>query len=308
MKKPVLVIMAAGMGSRYGGLKQIDPVDKEGHIIMDFSIFDAKRAGFEKVVFIIKRENEEMFREVIGNRLSRQIEVAYVFQELANLPEGYSVPEGRVKPWGTGHAVLSCIDEIDGPFAVINADDYYGMHAFKMAYDFLTSNQEDGDVYHYMMVGYRLENTLTENGHVARGVCVTDEDGHLIKINERTHIEKHDGGTAYTEDDGKTWTMLPKGSIVSMNMWGFTESILQEIKKGFPAFLEKGLQENPMKCEYFLPSVVSELIESEKAIVTVLESEDKWYGVTYREDKPLVMNAIEKLKDEGIYPQHLWKD
>ena len=308
MKKPVLVVMAAGMGSRYGGLKQIDPIDKEGHIIMDFSIYDAVRAGFEKVVFIIKKENEKAFREAIGERLGKQIEVAYVFQELDNLPEGYTVPEGRVKPWGTGHAVLSCIDEIDGPFAVINADDYYGVHAFKMAYDFLTSEQEKEDVYHYMMVGYRLENTLTENGHVARGVCVTDEEGHLIKINERTHIEKHDGGTAYTEDDGKSWTMLPEGSIVSMNMWGFTSSILKEIGSRFPKFLEENLPKNPMKCEFFLPSVVGELLAEDKATVEVLKSEDKWYGVTYKEDKPVVVAAIQKLKDEGRYPQKLWEE
>ena len=189
MKKPVLVVMAAGMGSRYGGLKQIDPVDKEGHIIMDFSIYDAVQAGFRKVVFIIKKENEADFRSAIGDRLSNQLEVSYVFQDLHNIPEGYEVPEGRVKPWGTGHAVLSCINEIDGPFVVINADDYYGSHAFKMAYDFLTENEDNADIYRYMMVGYKLENTLTENGHVARGVCVTDEEGHLLKINERTHIE-----------------------------------------------------------------------------------------------------------------------
>ena len=306
MKKPVLVIMAAGMGSRYGGLKQIDPVDQEGHIIMDFSIFDAKRAGFEKVVFIIKKENEADFKEAVGKRIEKIMDVAYVFQDLNNLPEGYEVPEGRVKPWGTAHAVYSCMDEIDGPFAVINADDYYGSHAFKMAYDFLTENEDTADIYRYMMVGYKLENTLTENGHVARGVCVTDEEGHLLKINERTHIEKHDGGTAYTEADGKTWTMLPEGSTVSMNMWGFTRSILDEIKAGFPAFLEKGIKENPMKCEYFLPSVVSDLLAEGRATVTVLESEDKWYGVTYKEDKPVVVAAVQALKDEGLYPQKLW--
>ena len=197
MKKPVLVVMAAGMGSRYGGLKQIDPVDRDGHIIMDFSIYDAVRAGFEKVIFIIKKENEQVFKEVIGDRLEKFIKVAYVFQDITNLPEGYTVPEGRVKPWGTGHAVLSCIEDIDGPFAVVNADDYYGIHAFRMAYEFLTENQDEEKGYRYMMVGYRLENTLTENGHVARGVCVTDEGGHLIKINERTHIEKRGEGVAY---------------------------------------------------------------------------------------------------------------
>ena len=307
MKKPVLVVMAAGMGSRYGGLKQIDPVDAQGHIIMDFSIFDAVRAGFEKVVFIIKKENEKDFREAIGDRLSRQIEVSYVFQDLHNLPEGYEVPEGRVKPWGTGHAVLSCIGTVDGPFAVINADDYYGKHAFQMAYDFLASGEEEQDVYQYMMVGYKLENTLTENGHVARGVCETDEEGHLIKINERTHIEKREDCTAYTEDDGKTWVEIPEGSTVSMNMWGFSESILGELKNRFRAFLDANLPVNPLKCEYFLPFVVDELLKEKKATVKVMKSMDKWYGVTYKEDKPVVVQAIQKLKDEGLYPQNLWE-
>ena len=307
MKKPVLVVMAAGMGSRYGGLKQIDPVDKEGHIIMDFSIYDAVRAGFKKVVFIIKKENEENFKAAIGDRMSKIIEVAYVFQDLNNLPEGYSVPEGRVKPWGTGHAILSCLDEVDGPFAVINADDYYGSHAFQMAYDFLSKN-EDGDTYRYMMVGYKLENTLTDNGHVARGVCVTDEEGHLVKINERTHIEKREGGAAYTEDDGKTWVEIPEGSTVSMNMWGFSASILKELKDRFSKFLDENLEGNPLKCEYFLPFVVDELLTEKKATVKVLKSMDKWYGVTYKEDKPVVVAAIQKLKDEGLYPQKLWEE
>ncbi len=307
MKKPVLVVMAAGMGSRYGGLKQIDPVDKEGHIIMDFSIYDAVRAGFKKVVFIIKKENEADFKAAIGDRISKIIEVAYVFQDLNNLPEGYSVPEGRVKPWGTGHAILSCLDEVDGPFAVINADDYYGSHAFQMAYDFLSQN-EDGDTYSYMMVGYKLENTLTDNGHVARGVCVTDEEGHLVKINERTHIEKREGGAAYTEDDGKTWVEIPEGSTVSMNMWGFSASILKELKDRFAKFLDENLEGNPLKCEYFLPFVVDELLTEKKATVKVLKSMDKWYGVTYKEDKPVVVAAIQKLKDEGLYPQKLWEE
>lgn len=307
MKKPVLVVMAAGMGSRYGGLKQIDPVDKEGHIIMDFSIYDAVRAGFKKVVFIIKKENEADFKAAIGDRISKIIEVAYVFQDLNNLPEGYSVPEGRVKPWGTGHAILSCLDEVDGPFAVINADDYYGSHAFQMAYDFLSQN-EDGDTYSYMMVGYKLENTLTDNGHVARGVCVTDEEGHLVKINERTHIEKREGGAAYTEDYGKTWVEIPEGSTVSMNMWGFSASILKELKDRFAKFLDGNLEGNPLKCEYFLPFVVDELLTEKKATVKVLKSMDKWYGVTYKEDKPVVVAAIQKLKDEGLYPQKLWEE
>ena len=307
MKKPVLVVMAAGIGSRYGGLKQIDPVDKQGHIIMDFSIYDAVKAGFEKVVFIIKRENEADFKAAIGDRMSKVIEVEYVFQDLHNLPEGYEVPEGRVKPWGTGHAILSCLGTVDAPFAVINADDYYGSHAFQMIYDYLTSHEDD-EKYRYTMVGYVLENTLTENGHVARGVCVTDENGYLQEINERTHIEKRGDETAYTEDDGATWTVIPEGSIVSMNMWGFSQSILKELKDRFAKFLDENLEGNPMKCEYFLPFVVDELLGEDKATVQVLKSLDKWYGVTYKEDKPVVVAAIQALKDSGLYPEKLWEE
>lgn len=305
MKKPVLVIMAAGMGSRYGGLKQIDPIDDQGQIIIDYSIYDAKRAGFEEVIFIIKKENEADFKATIGDRLSKVMKVHYVFQEISNLPEGFAVPEGRVKPWGTGHAVLSCFGTLDAPFAVINADDYYGSNAFQTIYDFLTTHQDD-DTYHYTMVGYVLENTLTENGHVARGVCVTDENGYLQGIHERTRIEKRPEGTAYTEDDGATWTVIPEGSTVSMNMWGFTPSLLKELKERFPAFLEKTMKENPMKGEYFLPSVVGELLAEKKADVQVLKSLDRWYGVTYKEDKPVVVNAIKKMKEDGKYPDKLW--
>lgn len=307
MKKPILVVMAAGMGSRYGGLKQIDPVDKQGHIIMDFSIYDAVKAGFQKVVFIIKKENEADFRAAIGDRISNVIDVEYVFQDLHNLPEGFQVPEGRVKPWGTGHAILSCLGVVDAPFSVINADDYYGSHAFQMIYDYLTTHEDD-EKYRYTMVGYVLENTLTENGHVARGVCVTDQDGYLKEINERTRIEKRGGDTAYTEDDGATWTVIPQGSTVSMNMWGFTESILEELKNRFAKFLEENLEKNPLKCEYFLPFVVDELLTEGKATVQVLKSLDKWYGVTYKEDKPVVVAAIQALKDKGLYPQNLWED
>lgn len=302
MNKPVLVIMAAGMGSRYGGMKQIDPVDEQGHIIMDFSVYDAREAGFEKVVFIIKEENLEDFRQVIGNRVAEKMEVAYVFQKLDNLPEGFSVPEGRKKPWGTGHAVLSCIDTIDGPFAVINADDYYGKQAFHAIYDFLVSHEDD-DKYRYGMVGYVLENTLTDNGHVARGICVTDENGYLTGINERTHIEKHDGGAAYTEDEGATWVTIPMDAVVSMNMWGFSKSLLGELKAEFSDFLRNNLPVNPLKCEYFLPTVVNNLISQNRATVTVLKSEDRWYGVTYKEDKPVVMEAIRRLEEEGKYPK-----
>lgn len=305
MKKPVLVIMAAGMGSRYGGLKQIDPIDPQGHIIMDFSLYDARRAGFEKAVFIIKKENEEVFRECIGNRVSEYMEVAYVFQDLANIPSGYEVPEGRVKPWGTGHAVLSCIDEVDGPFAVINADDYYGSKAFQLIYDFLTANQDD-EKFRYAMVGYILKNTLTENGHVARGICQMDENGYLTGLHERTRIEKTSTGAAYTEDEGKTWVEVPEDSLVSMNMWGFSASILNALKEKFPAFLQENLEKNPLKCEYFLPFVVDELLAEDKATVQVLKTEDRWYGVTYQEDKAMVVKAIQELKNQGLYPPNLW--
>ena len=295
MKKPVLVIMAAGMVSRYGGLKQMDPVDENGHIIMDFS----------KVVFIIKKENEALFKECVGDRVAKKMQVEYVFQDLHNLPEGYIVPEGREKPWGTGHAVLSCLSAVDGPFAVINADDYYGREAFQIIYDFLTTHQDD-EKYQYTMVGYYLKNTLTENGHVARGVCIADEEGKLTGITERTRIEKHADGPAYTEDDGETWTKLPEDTIVSMNMWGFTSGILQELNNRFARFLEENLRKNPLKCEYFLPFVVDELLKENKAEVTVLKSPDRWYGVTYKEDKPVVVEAIKNMRSAGLYPQGNW--
>ena len=301
IKKPVLVIMAAGMGSRYGGLKQIDPVDEKGRIIMDFSIYDAKRAGFEKVIFIIKKEQEDLFREAVGDRVSEYMEVAYAYQEINNIPAGFEVPEGRVKPWGTAHAVYSCKDMIDGPFAVINADDYYGREAFQLIYDYLETHEDD-DKFRYTMVGYKLCNTVTENGYVSRGVCEMNEAGELIGIQERTRIEHHEDGIAFTEDDGATWTHLDDDTTVSMNMWGFSRSILDEIEKGFPAFLEKGLKENPMKCEYYLPGVVSDLLGEDRATVAVLKSADKWYGVTYKEDKPVVMEAIRKMEEEGLYP------
>ncbi|MBS5081275.1 MAG: sugar phosphate nucleotidyltransferase [Clostridiales bacterium] len=305
--KPVLVIMAAGMGSRYGGLKQIDPVDEQGHIIIDFSIFDAVKAGFEKVVFIIKKEDEADFKECIGDRMSKKMDVSYVYQDLHNLPGGFTVPEGRVKPWGTGHAIASCLGKVDGPFAVINADDYYGQHAFETIYNYLNTHEDD-EQYRYTMVGYVLENTLTDHGHVARGVCVTDEQGYLVGIHERTRIEKRGEGAAYTEDDGKTWTEIPKGSTVSMNMWGFSKSILEELQNRFAAFLEENLESNPLKCEYFLPTVVGELLEEGKATVEVLKSSDRWYGVTYKEDKEVVVEAVKNFKIQGLYPDRLWEE
>ena len=305
MKKPVLVIMAAGMGSRFGGLKQIEPIDDKGHMIIDFSIYDAIKAGFEKICFIIKKENESVFKEKIGDRVSPFVEVEYVNQDLNNLPEGYSVPEDRVKPWGTGHAVMSCLDKLDGPFAVINADDYYGRNAFSIIYNFL-DKAVDNEKYNYAMVGYVIENTLTDNGYVARGVCTTDGEGNLIGIKERTHIEKKNDGAAYTKDDGETWIPIPKGSIVSMNMWGFTNSILRELNNRFKSFLDENLKNNPLKAEFFLPSVVGDILKEEKGNVQVLKSQDKWYGVTYKEDKERVVNAIAKFKKDGLYPEKLW--
>ncbi|NLB78102.1 MAG: nucleotidyltransferase [Clostridiaceae bacterium] len=305
MKKPVLVIMAAGMGSRFGGLKQIEPIDDKGHMIIDFSIYDAIKAGYEKICFIIKKENESVFKEKIGDRVSPFVEVEYVYQDLNNLPEGYSVPEDRVKPWGTGHAVMSCLDKLDGPFAVINADDYYGRNAFSIIYNFL-DKAVDNEKYNYAMVGYVIENTLTDNGYVARGVCTTDGEGNLIGIKERTHIEKKNDGAAYTKDDGETWIPIPKGSIVSMNMWGFTNSILRELNNRFKSFLDENLKNNPLKAEFFLPSVVGDILKEEKGNVQVLKSQDKWYGVTYKEDKERVVNAIAKFKKDGLYPEKLW--
>lgn len=306
MNKPVLIIMAAGMGSRYGGLKQIDPVSKEGEIILDFSLYDAMMAGFEKAIFIIKKENEEDFRALIDDRAGKHMEVAYAFQQLEDIPEGYEIPAERVKPWGTCHAVLSARKLIDGPFAVINADDYYGPGAFQSIYDYLCEVKDDNK-YRYCMVGYEVQNTLTENGHVARGVCQVDADGNLQDIVERTKIMHRNGGIAFMEDDGDTWTELSEGTTVSMNFWGFTQSFVHEMEERFPAFLDKALAENPLKGEYFLPGVVDQLIKEDKASIKVLKSQDKWYGVTYKEDKPGVVNALQSMKDKGIYPEKLWK-
>ncbi len=307
MSEPVLVIMAAGMGSRYGGLKQIDPVDEEGNLIIDFSIYDAIRAGFKKVIFIIREEFEKDFKERIGDRISRKMEVQYVYQRLDHLPQGFDIPEQRVKPWGTGHAVLSCAQVIDSAFAVINADDYYGVGAFQSIYNFLVNSQED-DKYRYAMVGYILENTLSEHGHVARGVCKITEQGNLSEITERTRIEKHDVGAQFTEDDGKSWTTIPEGSMVSMNMWGFGSSIIKELTERFQIFLENEVPRNPLKAEFLLPTVVGQLINEERACVKVLESKDKWYGVTYQEDKEIVVRAIADFKAGGLYPKRLWMD
>ncbi len=307
MNKPVLVVMAAGMGSRYGGLKQIDPVGSHGQLIIDYSVFDALRAGFETVVFVIKHEIEDTFKAAIGERLSKVIHVKYAYQEKEDLPEGYALPEGRVKPWGTAHAILAARKVVDGPFAVVNADDYYGPEAFKAIFDYLSNTPDQPGCCEYAMVGYLLGNTVTEHGHVARGVCEEDENHFLTRVTELTHIEKDGDNARFTEDGGATWEPLSGDTIVSMNLWGITPSFFTEAWNRFPAFLDKTIAENPLKGEYFLPSVISELIREGKARAKVLRSADKWYGVTYQADKPVVVAAIAEKTAAGVYPDNLWE-
>ena len=303
---PVLVIMAAGMGSRYGGLKQIDPVGACGEKIIDYSLFDARRAGFKKAVFIIKEELLPDFQEAVFQKASQYMEIQWVFQELQDVPEGVQVPEGRVKPWGTGHATLTAARVLgDAPYAVINADDFYGREAFEKIYHFL-KNARDGEKLDFAMVGYYLKNTVTENGYVSRGVCQT-QDGFLETITERTHIEQREEGIAYTEDDGKTWIPLSSEAVVSMNMWGFTPGFTAALEADFRRFFREDVPQNPEKAEFFLPFVVNDLLRQGKAQVTVLSSADKWYGVTYHEDKETVVKAIEAMTKAGTYPSPLWK-
>ena len=308
--------MAAGMGSRYGGLKQIDPVSDKGEIILDFSLYDAIMAGFEDVVFVIKEENETDFRALIDERAGKHMNVRYAFQKIEDIPEGYKVPEGREKPWGTCHAVMSARHLVNGPFAVINADDYYGPGAFQSMYDFLEKSAEEAAKeeaavtkpaqYEFCMIGYELKNTITENGHVSRGVCDVTDGGYLKDIVERTKIMRRDGGIQYTED-GESWVTLPEDTVVSMNFWGFSKDMMTEMVAGFPEFLDEALKTNPLKGEYFLPGVVDTLLKEEKARVRVLRSRDKWYGVTYKEDKQTVVDALQAMKDKGLYPDVLWK-
>lgn len=301
MREPVFVIMAAGMGSRFGGLKQITPVDDQGHSIIDYSLYDAWKAGFRKVVFIIKHAIEEDFKNAVGTRMEQYFDVRYVFQEVDKLPEGFSVPEGRTKPWGTAHAIACAKDAIDGPFAVLNADDYYGANAIKTIYDFLKEERQPSE---HAMVGYLVRNTVTENGYVSRGVC-TVEDGLLKTVTERTHIEKRGNGAAYTED-GEHYVDLPGDTVVSMNLWGFQQELLEQFVGGFPAFLEENLPKNPLKCEYFLPSVANAQIQKGLGTVRVLPTEDVWYGVTYSEDLQSIKNAIRAMKEQKLYPEELW--
>ena len=300
--EPTLVIMAAGMGSRFGGLKQMTPVDEEGHFIIDFSLYDAYRAGFRRVAFIIKREIEQTFRKTIGARMEKWFHVDYVYQELDRLPEGFAVPEGRKKPWGTAHAVACCRGVVEGPFAVINSDDFYGRGAYEEIYRFLTEHETP---HHYAMLGYQLRNTVTEFGSVARGVCHV-QDGMLLDITERTKIFKRGQDAAYTED-GETFVPLSGDSLVSMNFWGFTPEILDEIWNAFPAFLAENLPVNPEKCEFYLPTFVGSRLAEGKVRVRVLPCMETWHGVTYKEDLDSVKSAIRQLKREGKYPARLWE-
>ncbi|MBQ4612864.1 MAG: nucleotidyltransferase [Clostridia bacterium] len=302
--KPTLIIMAAGMGSRFGGLKQITPVGPSDEKLMDYSVYDAVRAGFGKVVFVIKHAIEDEFKEKIGNAVAAHLPVEYVYQELDALPNGYTVPEGREKPWGTGHAVLCCRDVVKEPFAVINADDYYGRNCFALLADFLASHPTD-DKMHFAMAGYRLRNTLTENGYVSRGVCEVDADNRLLTLTERTHIEIRDGEPQFTEDDGANWAKLPADCYVSMNCWAFPAGTLDTFEKLFCAFLDKHGGE--MKSEFYLPAAVDALVEDGRADVQVLPTEDKWYGMTYAADHAMVRGAIASLTDDGVYPTPIWK-
>lgn len=302
MVKPTLVIMAAGMGSRYGGLKQMDPMDEHGNVLMDFSVFDALRAGFESIVFIIKHGIESDFKELIGNRLERHADVKYVYQELDMLPEGFAVPEGRVKPWGTSHAILCCRNVVKGPFVALNADDFYGPAAFKLAYGFLLEHKGENE---HAIIGYRIGETLTDHGSVSRGVCVVDERGYLSDIRERTNVIRHGDKAAY-EDENGNYITLPADTTVSMNFWAFNPGFMDHLSGDFPRFLSSAIEKNPLKCEDYLPESVRRALGDGRAAVKMLYTPDRWIGVTHKEDKPHVVAAIRGLKDQGIYPEKLW--
>lgn len=300
-----LVILAAGMGSRYGGLKQIDPVGPDNSIIIDYSVYDALKSGFNKVVFIIKKENEELFKEVIGDKVSKYIDVEYVFQSLDNLPEGFTVPEGRVKPWGTAHALYCCKGVVNEPFAVINSDDFYGRGAYAAAAKWIDSVDFTADSYKIAMAGYLMKNTLTDNGSVSRGVCDVDENSQLIDIVERTKIQRINGKISFTED-GETWNELPEDSYASMNFWCLPPEFIDETAGHLVQFLKNEVPENPLKSEFFLPLLVRDLLKEKKCTVDVLETKDRWFGVTYKEDKPDVVKSVRALVDSGVYPEKLW--
>ena len=300
MKQPTLVVLAAGMGSRFGGLKQMTPVDNQGNSILHYSIYDAIQAGFGKVVFVIKKAIEEDFRQITAG-LEKHIDVAYAFQEVDMLPAGFQVPGDRTKPWGTGHAVLCAKDEVDGPFTVINSDDFYGRGAYMAIADFLRQPHSDRE---YAMVGFLLKNALTENGSVARGVCEL-QGGNLAKVTERTKIFKRGSDAAYTED-GEHFVPLSGDTVVSMNFWGYQPSMMEELERRFPLFLEERLPKDPEKCEFYLPFATDALIQEGSASVRVLKTDETWYGVTYREDLPTVVDAIAAMRRNGRYPEVLF--
>lgn len=303
MNKPILVVLAAGLGSRFGGLKQMEPFGLHDEGIIDYSLYDAMRAGFKRVIFIINHKIEADFKNFIGNNIEKYMEVQYVFQELDKLPEGCAVPKERIKPWGTGHALLCCKEYIDAPFCVINGDDLYGKDAYVQIYNFISKLEKPGN---YGMVGFRLLNTLSENGFVSRGECSVNENGYLNSVVERLHIISTVDGPLYTSD-GKLYHALSPDTIVSMNMWGFTPDIIQHLEDRFPSFYRDAMAKNPNKAEYLLPSVVGDLLLDNKVSVKVLSSSDRWYGVTNASDRPLVENAIRSLTESGVYPDGLWK-
>ncbi len=307
MKETALVIMAAGIGSRFGGgIKQLEPVGPGGEIIMDYSIYDALQAGFDKVVFIIRRDLEADFKEIIGNRIEKVTKVEYAFQEIENLPEGFEVPADRKKPWGTGQAVLSAKGLIDGPFMVINADDYYGKEGFRKIHDYMVNEmQEEGSQYDLCMGGFMLENTLSENGGVSRGVCTVDDKGNLQAVRETYDIRLVDGKLTAADVAGNP-VAVESGCHASMNMWGLPASFMKVLEEEFPVFLS-GLKEGDVKAEFLLPEIINQKVREGKATVKVLETPDKWFGVTYREDKQNVVDSLKELIAQGAYPERLYE-
>lgn len=304
MNKPVLLVLAAGLGSRYGGLKQLEPVGKHGQLIIDYSLYDAKRAGFEEVIFVIRPEMQAAFEETIGARVGSGLKISYAFQEVTDIPEDCTMPEGRTKPWGTAHAVLSARHLISGSFATINADDFYGSSSFQKLYQFLATHPDTDTHYSYGLVGYALKNTVTEHGTVSRGVCTVDDKGHLSRIDERTHIEKGENCPRFTLDDGNNWEDLSPDAYVSMNLWGFSRSYIDKAYQAFSVFLRTLV--DPLTSEYYLPAVADTLVNMSQAQVTILPSDEKWYGITYPEDRDSVVSAIESLTNQGVYPENLW--
>ena len=304
MSELALIVMAAGIGSRYGGLKQIEPIGPNGEIILDYSVYDAKQSGFGKIIFVINREMELAFRARIEESIGKHCDIGYVYQDLDNLPDGFHVPQGREKPWGTAHAVLSCREAVDSSFAVINADDFYGRSAYQSLADYLQNSRTQESGYNFCMVGYQLKNTLTEHGHVSRGICSVDQDWQLIEIRERTHIQMLDGKMKFAEDE-QVWIEIPEDSLASMNIWGFTPELFDELAARFERFLGE-IGESPTKAEYYLPEVVNQLLAEGIASVKMLPTNEHWFGVTYQEDVGRVKNAMQKLIDQGIYPARLW--